>query len=103
MTDWRGARPGGHPGTGANVELVTPKLTTFNSCFRRLVRHACSLGPRVIGEILLRLVPDRGALIRELQRYAGLDPAFVKAVGGRDWIDYRDFVRGVPDMKREIP
>ena len=95
MTDWRGARPGGHPGTGADIELVTPKLTTFENLFRGLVRHVCSLGPRVVGEILLRLVPDRGALIRELQRYVRHDPAFIRDVGAHDWLDLRDLLREV--------
>ena len=43
--------------------------SAFDVLFRPLVRHACRLGPRVVGEILLRLVPDRGALLRELRRY----------------------------------
>ena len=67
----------------------------FDILFRRLVRHAWSLGPRVLGEILLRLVPDRGALIRELQRYDRFDPAFVRTVDAADWLEPRSLVRRV--------
>jgi hypothetical protein len=67
----------------------------FDILFRRLIRHAWSLGPRVVGEILLRLVPDRGALIHELQRYDRFDGRFTRAVGAADWIDRRDLVRRV--------
>ena len=87
-----GTRPGGHPGAGAIAELTTTDPTTD---FHDLVRRAHRLGPRVVGEILLRLVPDRGALLRELRRYDGLDPAVVEAVGARDWLDPRALVREV--------
>ena len=61
--------------------------------FRRLVRHVHGLGPRVLGEILLRLVPDRGALIRELQRYDRYDAGFARAAGAADWLEPRALIR----------
>jgi hypothetical protein len=96
MTDWRGgARPGVGAGASKIAELVTTNPSSFDVLFRGLVRHACNLGPRVVGEILLRLVPDRGVLIRELQRYARFDARFIRAVGAGDWLDRRDLVREV--------
>jgi hypothetical protein len=67
----------------------------FDIVFRRLVRHVHGLGPRVVGEVLLRLVPDRGALIRELARYDRYDAGFARAVGAADWLEPRVFVREV--------
>ena len=61
--------------------------------FRHLVRHAHSLGPRVVGEALLRLVPDRGALIRELERYDRHDARFVRHVGADDWFEPHALIR----------
>jgi hypothetical protein len=67
----------------------------FDILFRRLVRHVCRLGPRVVGEILLRLVPDRAALLRELQRYVRFDPASIRYIGAADWIEPQDLLREV--------
>jgi hypothetical protein len=57
--------------------------------------HLRTYRPRVVDEILLRLVPDRGALIRKMQRYVRHDPAFIRAIGAHDWLDLRDLLREV--------
>jgi hypothetical protein len=67
--------------------------------FHRLVQHLHGLGPRPVGEVLLRLVPDRGALIRELERYGCLTPAFVRAAGGDDWLEPHALIRLARNIK----
>ena len=96
MSERKGARPYQiRPGASAIIPKLVGQPATSGVLFRHLVRHVCSLGPRVVGEILLRLVPDRGALIRELQRYVRFDPGFIRDVGAHDWLDLRDLLREV--------
>jgi hypothetical protein len=81
------------PHRGAGGAARASDSPAFNILFRRLVRHACSLGPRVVGKILLWLVPDRGALLREFRCYVRFDPAFIRTIGAADWVELRALVR----------
>jgi hypothetical protein len=81
------------PGASAIIPKLVGQPATSGALFRHLVRHVCSLEPRVVGEVLRRLVPDRGALLRELRRYLRFDPAFLRDVGGVGWPDARQRVR----------
>jgi hypothetical protein len=92
MNRSKGARPGQGPSASAITKLMTLKLTTSGMLFHRL-RHVRSLGPRVVGKILLWLVPDRGALLRELRCYVRFDPAFIRTIGAADWVELRALVR----------
>jgi hypothetical protein len=51
---------------------------------QRLVERLVALGPRVVLELLLELAERRGLahLDQRLERYAALDPALLRAVGG---------------------
>jgi hypothetical protein len=64
----------------------------FDILFRHLVRHVHDLGPRAVGEAMLELAPNRGAVVAVLERYARLDR---RLVDGADWLDRRDLVREV--------
>jgi hypothetical protein len=52
--------------------------------FHRLTERLHALGPRPVGELLLKVVDGRD-LIEALEEYAKLDPAAVARLGGRDW------------------
>jgi hypothetical protein len=98
MSTSNGARPGGPPGTGASSTsscLTDGHHLTSDHGFRQQVHRIRALGPRALGEPLLEVGRDPAGMRRHVKRYAELDPTLVEAVGGRDWIDYRDFVREV--------
>ncbi len=54
--------------------------------FRRLVDHLHQLGPRPVAELLTELVGHdeqaRSDVLHLLEKYSGLDPALVRALGG---------------------
>jgi hypothetical protein len=53
--------------------------------FRWLVTQVHRLGPRVVGELLAEIGGEyliRTAIETKLERYAALDPAVVRALGG---------------------
>jgi hypothetical protein len=61
--------------------------------FRHLVHRLWRLGPRPTGELLLDVAPDHDTLIRRLERFAGLEPALVRAAGADDWLEPRTLIR----------
>jgi hypothetical protein len=67
----------------------------FDILFRRLVRHVHGLGPRAVGEALLELAPNRGAVVAVLERYERFTPAFVRSAGGDDWLEPRRLLREI--------
>ncbi len=54
--------------------------------FQRLVGHLHALGPRPVAELLTELVGHdeqaRSDVLHLLEKYSGLDPALVRALGG---------------------
>ncbi len=54
--------------------------------FQRLVAHLHQLGPRPVAELLTELVGHdeqaRSDVLHLLEKYSGLDPALVDALGG---------------------
>ena len=96
MSERKGTRPYPvRPGASAIIPKLVGQPTTFGVLFRHFIRHACSLGPRVVGEILLRFVPDRGALLCEFRPYVRFDPAFIRYISAEDWIELRRLLRRV--------
>ena len=63
-----------------------PLETRFSSLFKRV--H--ELGPRPTGELLLEMIGKDAGLQADalllLERYAALDPAMVRALGGDDFV-----------------
>src|SRR4051794_18290447 len=55
--------------------------------FRRLVRRVHALGPRALGELLLKASDDRHRLLQLLERFAGIDLSLLLALAGYDWHD----------------
>ena len=57
--------------------------------FQRLVGHLHALGPRPVAELLTELVGTdeqaRSDVFCLLEKYRGLDPALVRALGGNDF------------------
>jgi hypothetical protein len=99
MPTSNGARPGESPGTGASSTsscLVDSHHLTSDHGFRQQVRRVYALGPRSLGELLLEVERDPMGMRRHVRRYAELDPAFVEAVGGWDWLEPQHLVRKVP-------
>jgi hypothetical protein len=63
--------------------------------FRGLVRHVHGLGPRAVGEAMLELAPNRGAVVAVLKRYARLDRRLVEVADAADWLEPRALLREV--------
>ncbi len=61
-------------------------LATAEIKFQRLVGHLHALGPRPVAELLTELVGTdehaRSDVLHLLEKYRGLDPALVRALGG---------------------
>jgi hypothetical protein len=96
------AAPGGPPGAGASITfscLVDSEDPTKIRRFRHLVRRVWKQGPRPCAEILLEFAPDLDALIERLERYAPLDPTFVRIADAGDWLEPRDVIR----IARRVP
>ncbi len=75
----------------ANPPSIKPDLSrcspaTAEIKFRRLVDHLHQLGPRPVAELLTELVgrdeQARRDVFHLLEKYIGLDPALVRALGG---------------------
>ena len=73
-------------GNGAAQSLRAPGPATAEIRFRRLVGHLHALGPRPVAELLTDLVGTDEQARRDvfclLEKYSGLDPALVRALGG---------------------
>jgi hypothetical protein len=77
-----------------NSRFERPPQAQFERLRRqRLVEHLHGLGPAPLGYFLREI--ENGAVIAEhLERYAGIDPDFVRAFGGSDFVP---FLRLVPE------
>jgi hypothetical protein len=92
------AAPGGPPGAGASSTqswLVNGAHPTAERAHRQQARCIHELGPRALGELLREIERDPTDGRRIVEKYAELNPAFVAAAGGRDWLEPRDLVRRV--------
>src|SRR4051812_45285187 len=67
--------------------------------YRERVRRLHRLGPKPVGLLIAHIVervPEARDLTLELlDRYAGINPRLLEAVGGRDWLEFRDLIRTV--------
>ena len=82
LTDSHGKRKDSGPGQPPmGYGPATAEIT-----FRRLVGHLHALGPRPVAELLTELVGHdeqaRSDVLHLLEKYAGLNPALVHALGG---------------------
>ena len=61
---------------------------------RFLAKHLHSLGPRAVHgfleELLAGEMPDGFAVMHQLDRYARLDPLWLRSIGGYDWPEDRE-------------
>ena len=73
-------------GAGAAPPSKHHDSTTTAIKFQRLVGHLHRLGPRPVAELLTELVGTdeqaRSDVLHLLEKYGGLDPALVRALGG---------------------
>ncbi len=71
-------------GTATPSRHHDPATTAIK--FQRLVGHLHALGPRPVAELLTELVGTdeqaRRDVLHLLEKYGGLDPALVRALGG---------------------
>ena len=73
-------------GGGAAAPSGRHDQATVEIKFRRLVGHLHALGPRPVAELLTELVGHdeqaRSDVFHLLEKYSGLDPELVRALGG---------------------
>ena len=73
-------------GNGATPLSRRHGTATTTIKFQRLVGHLHALGPRPVAELLTELVGTdeqaRSDVLHLLEKYAGLDPALVRVLGG---------------------
>ncbi len=73
-------------GNGADPPSTRHGPATTAIKFQRLVGHLHALGPRSVAELLTELVGTdeqaRSDVLHLLEKYGGLDPELVRALGG---------------------
>ncbi len=73
-------------GSGAAHPLTGHGPAPAGVKFQHLVTHLHALGPRPVAELLAELVGHdeqaRSDVLHLLEKYAGLDPTLVRALGG---------------------
>ncbi len=79
-------RPGERKRNGAAHPLTGHGPAPAGVKFQHLVTHLHALGPRPVAELLTELVGHdeqaRSDVLHLLEKYSGLDPALVRALGG---------------------
>jgi hypothetical protein len=89
-------RRGGPPGAGTATTtswLANERYFTENPEGRQQARQVHALGPKSLAHLLDEIERDPAGIRRHVARYASLDPAFVAAAGGRDWVRPADVIR----------
>jgi hypothetical protein len=91
------ARPGGSPGAGASSRWVDSHQLTPDRETRQQADRIHALGRKGLSYFLHEIERDPANIRAIVRRYAaaGLNPGFVEACGGRDWLELRHLVRVV--------
>jgi hypothetical protein len=92
------ARAGGPPGTGAAATsscLADSHYFTDDPEGRQQVRQVHDLGPKPLGHLFDEIERDPTNVRGIVGRFSAIDPVFVEALNGRDWVERTDVIRVV--------